>query len=310
MKAIDQIKFVPNNQIDRQKWNECIQLAPHGLIYAQSYYLDHMAAGWNALIGPGYSWVFPLTNKKKFGISYLYQPPFTQQLGVFSKPGVIVPFKEILLNVQERYHFWEINLNYATPPFFDTSAATIDTGNNFILNLSADYKSIAANYHIILKKNLKRSKRFKPSYRVCNDFLTSIELYKEHYGERFSHVTKNDYENFYNLCAEVKEKGGIVCREVVNAESQLMASALLLFDGKRLYNIMNTTTELGRKTEANHFLLNAVIEEFSGNNILLDFEGSDLPGVKSFYLNFGVVNQPYFKVRYNNLPWPIKYVKR
>jgi hypothetical protein len=73
---------------------------------------------------------------------------------------------------------------------------------------------------------------------------------------------------------------------------------------------MNTTSEEGKKTEANHFLINAIIKEFAGTKMLLDFEGSDLPGVKAFYENFGVTNQPYYLLRYNALPFPLKLLKK
>jgi hypothetical protein len=72
---------------------------------------------------------------------------------------------------------------------------------------------------------------------------------------------------------------------------------------------MNTTTSEGRKVEANHYLVDSVIKEFAGTSLTFDFEGSDLPGVKSFYENFGAVNEPYFIVKYNNLPWPFYLFK-
>jgi hypothetical protein len=73
---------------------------------------------------------------------------------------------------------------------------------------------------------------------------------------------------------------------------------------------MNTTTAEGRKLKANHFLLNEVLKEFSGNKMIFDFEGSDLDGVKEFYQNFGPENQPYFHYHFNELPFPLNLVKK
>lgn len=303
------IQFLKNHEIDRQQWDECIHLSVNGLIYARSFYLDNIAEGWSALIGENYDWVLPLTIKRKYGISYLYQPAFTQQLGIFSKANVIVPYNTIIQYLQKHYSFWEISWNYGTPAIFTTLPIHVKAANNFILELSASYESTAANYHNDLIRNLKRSIRFQHIYRVTNDYNKSIELYREYYGKRMPHVKENDYKGFCQICSYATKKDMIICREAVNEQGALMASALLLFDGKRLYNLMNTTTVAGRRTEANHFLLNAIIEEFSGKQILLDFEGSDLPGVKSFYENFGAVNQPYFMVKYNHLPWPLNRLK-
>lgn len=310
MQTSPAIQFLKNKEIDKVRWDECVKGAANGLIYARTFYLDNIAAEWSALAGENYEWVLPLTNKKKYGISYLYQPPFTQQLGFFSKPGITVPYKEIINYLQKHYGFCEINWNYATSPLLTILPLLIETASNFILDLSIGYENIAANYHTDLIKNLKRNKRFQHVYRATNDYNKSIQLYREYYGKRIPHVKESDYKNFSEICSYAIQNNMIICREAVNEQGTLMAAALLLFDGKRLYNLMNTTTEAGRRTEANHFLINAIVEEFSGKEIVLDFEGSDLPGVKSFYENFGAVNQPYFRLKYNHLAWPLKLFKK
>ena len=100
------------------------------------------------------------------------------------------------------------------------------------------------------------------------------------------------------------------CRDAVNKKGEILSTALLLFDGKRFYNMMNTTTDKGRKMSSNHYLMNSIIQEFAGQPYIFDFEGSDLPGVKAFYENFGAANEQYFHIKYNNLPWTVKLIKR
>jgi hypothetical protein len=53
-----------------------------------------------------------------------------------------------------------------------------------------------------------------------------------------------------------------------------------------------------------------ILKEFSGRNLLFDFEGSDLPGVKEFYECFGPIDQPYFHYHFNDLPFPLNLVKK
>lgn len=304
------IQFLKNNEIDKQRWDECIEASPNGLIYARSFYLDNICPHWSALAGENYEWLLPITHKTKFGIAYLYQPPFTQQLGVFSKAGVLVPYQEIIEWLKVHYKFWEVNWNYATDSRIFISSLQITAANNFILNLSNVYESISSNYHNVLIKNLKRSKSFKPVYKTTEDFNTCIDLYRQYYGNRISHVKPTHYQKFSNICFYASEHKMLQCRQALDNENELLAIALLLYDGKRLYLLMNVTTDAGRKKQANHFLLNEIIREFSGRKLSLDFEGSDLPGVKTFYEDFGAVNQPYFMLRYNKLPWPVRLLKK
>ncbi len=303
------MQFVSNHYIDRQQWDECIDASPHGLIYAQSFYLDTMAPGWNALVGDAYEWVMPLTARKKYGIKYLYQPAFTQQLGVFAKQqSNQVPFNAIAKYLKNNFRFLEVNFNYATPvvllPGFQNSA-----GTNFILPLQQGYAHINERYHSVLKKNLKKAQHAKLTCKPFNNHTKCIEEYAASYGGRMKHVTPTDFKNFNNICHQQHAQNQLVCRAVTNAQNQLMATAVILSDGKRLYNMMNTPTAEGRKVQANHFLIDAVIQEFAGQNLLFDFEGSDLPGVKSFYESFNAINQPYFMMKYDNLPWPLLLFK-
>lgn len=304
------MQFIKNNEIDRLRWNQCIDASPNGLIYGRSFYLDNICPGWNALAGKSYEWIFPVTYKTKYGISYLYQPPFTQQLGVFSKTDVYVPYTKIIEWLRQHYKFWEVNWNYATDSTVIHSPIQIAAATNFILNLSKSYESISSNYRSILIKNLKRSKHSQPVYKTTEDYNKCIDLYRKYYGKRISHVKSIDYQRFKSICLYAFQHKMLICKEVLDNKGELLAIVLLIDDGIRLYNIMNVTTEAGRKTQANHFLLDAVIQEFSGRQLLLDFEGSDLPGVKTFYENFGAVNQTYYMIKYNSLPWPLNLLKK
>ncbi len=75
---IVEIKYLTYQQINKIKWDACIDKAGNGLVYGYSFYLDAMAKNWDALVlsaGPGgndYKAVMPLTWNKKYSILYLY----------------------------------------------------------------------------------------------------------------------------------------------------------------------------------------------------------------------------------------------
>ena len=77
------VSYFKNEDIDKAKWDHCIDTAPNGLIYSYSFYLDTMAKHWDALIMNDYEAVMPLTWNKKYGVYYLYQPFLCASLGLF-----------------------------------------------------------------------------------------------------------------------------------------------------------------------------------------------------------------------------------
>ena len=73
--------------------------------------------------------------------------------------------------------------------------------------------------------------------------------------------------------------------------------------------MISCITNDGKRVEANYFLYDRIINEFANTPVLLDFEGSDIEGIASFYQKFNPVNEEYPHIRYNNLPPLIKFFK-
>jgi uncharacterized protein YfcZ (UPF0381/DUF406 family) len=297
---MENIQYLLHHQIDKKKWDDCIDTAINGLIYGYSFYLDAMAKNWCALILNDYEMVMPLPWNKKFCITYLYTPNFLQQLGIFSK--IIITEQTVnafVSAVKKKFKFAELFVNFKIG----------EAQPNFILPLHQSFDLIQQGYKNDLKKNLKHAAKFSLTYKKADDFIEAIDIYKRHYADRVLHVKQKDYSNFSRVCEVAKKKGFLQIRKVFDEKQEVLAIALFFKDKRRLYNVMSSVTQKGRQCEANHYLFNNLIQEFSGEKIVLDFEGSSIPGIASFYKLFGGINEPYFFIRYNNLPWPLKYFK-
>lgn len=298
------IHYLTRKEIDIEKWNECIEKADNGLIYSYSFYLDAVCDNWGAFVFDDYKAVLPLPWKKKGWIKYLCAVPFIQQLGITGK-NELINYQNLLEEIKKKFKYGDIFFNSGNSlPF------TVKEKTNFILELNKPFDSIAARFSNDLKQNLKGKN--KKDFFLFNDqpFGLAINLFKKSYQHRIRQVSEKEYQKFSSLCNYLWDKNMLLTRCVKNNEKEILAIALLFIDNKRIYNLMNTTTPKGRNARANHFLLSEILKEFSGNNLVFDFEGSDLPGVKDFYENFAPVNQPYFHFHFNNLPFPLNLVKK
>ena len=275
------------------------------LIYGRSFYLDAMAAGqWDALVLDDYHAVMPLTWRFKSGIRYLYQPAFTQQTGIFSaQPTPPSMTENFLRQLDRHFRFAEICLNYTN------AHPSLTPRTNYILPLDAPYEQLAGQYKKDLIRNLRLSSRSRLTYTKDFDLHTALLDFRREYTSRLPAIQDEDYRRFETLCLFLRQQGQLLTRAVVDERQQPLCSAVFLRDTHRFYLLHSTTLPAGRASEANHFLLDQFIREWAGSPMILDFEGSDHPGIAHFYSNFGGIDQPYFFYRRNRLPWPIRWLK-
>ena len=304
MSTLNKIQYLQNHEIDRVVWDSCIQKAENGLIYATSTYLDHMASNWDAVIIDDFNAVVPLPWRIKFGIKYVYTPPFIQQLGLFNEKDVPVNvFENVVKSIYQKFKFGEYHFNYTNIHIPSASKS------NFVLDLKRNYSEVRAAYKRDLVNNLKKAQKLNLTFRKTDNYDKAINLYKDYYKHRTPHVSESDYKNFLKLCTELYKTKQVVVREVVDKNENLLAICLCLVFKKKIHVLLSTTTNIGRNMSANHFLFDELIKEFSSEDYILDFEGSDIPTIAHFYKNFGSSNEPYFFHRWNHLPRIIAWVK-
>ena len=305
--------YYKHTEIDKQKWDQCIRESNQAIIYAESVYLDYMTGEWDALVYGDYEAVMPLCSRKKWGIRYLYQPAFVQQGGIFTAQPINAALLEGFINAcKHRFKFAEIHLNFGNDTItqMGNNAIIVRPCNNFLLNLNAPYKKIASEYQGYFTERLRRADKNGHYYSKDCSIDDATNLFESLYKNRMKGVKERDWQHFNALCKYYDTKGRVIVRAVWHsASNEQVAMILLLKDDNRIYNMMSSITDKGKKLLANYFLYNEVISEFSEQPILFDFEGSDIPGVSYFYEKIASQNQLYYFVKYNKLPFLLRIFK-
>jgi hypothetical protein len=297
-------RYVPHKQLDMSRWDAALRQCHNRLIYAESIYLNTMAGQWDALIGGDYEILMPLPWKKKWGICYAPVIPFVQQSGVFSKTPVgTAEIRQWLhtASTHIRYGDWSLNHGCALPD--------AQTHRNYILHLQPVYNEIAAHYRKDLRNNLKQAAKHDLEFRDATRFEDIIDLFANTYARQLPHFHTGHYEAFKKLCGHYASQNRLLAREVL-LHGMVLAGAILLKDDRRIYNLLSVNLPEGRRCSANHFLYDALIKELAGQDSWFDFEGSDVPGIASFYENFGSINQPYYSLHINRLPKLLRLLKK
>ena len=303
----DQIKYLQHTEIDKAKWDACITNAPNGLIYGYSFYLDCMARHWDALVLGDYEAVMPLTWNRKYGFYYLYQPAFTASLGVFGKnlsKGIVDDFISML---PAKFKLVEISLNSGNivgdPKIFS------QVRSNYILPVYRSHEEIYKAYRDNHKRNI--TKAFQLGCNVSRE--ASVDEIIQLNKEQLQHVdgTKpEDYPNFKKLYEFLKNKGQAKTYAVVDPKSKILASAVFFFSHNRAYYIMVGNHPEGKALGASHALLDTFIKDHAHQNLILDFEGSDIGNLAFFYSGFGATEEIYPALKINKLPWYVRLLKK
>jgi len=281
--------------INTKAWDACINNSINKLIYAYSWYLDAMCDNWEALILNDYEAVMPLPIRYKWGIKYVYQPAFIQQLGLFYSKNAVFNCNKIekILNRNYLYGNFQVNANWK-----NSTENVIITKHNMLVPLTNNYDIIFSNYSRDFVRNLKKSSNQPLTYNKSTDFIGLIDRYKHYYGKRFPHIKESDYNKLKYLVENLlNNSGNYMIRSISNDKNEIIAEVLLLMDNNRYYNIMNCVNAEGRKKSANYFLYYNLLKEISGQEKLLDLEGSEIAGIKAFYQNFNPLTESYYVVK-------------
>ena len=301
------IQYLTYGQIDKKKWDECIETASNGLIYGYSFYLDSMSKHWDALVLNDYESVMPLTWNIKYGIHYLYQPPLTPCLGVFGNQLNTALLNDFLKSIPGKFKYWDFYFNPGN--FFQLADFKLYERVNYVLPLKDNYETISNGFRDNIKRNIKKSEQLQLIIKKNIETADIFDLAKEQ-ALNFSTFTNSDFEHFNELYKLLYQKEQAATYGVYMPSGQLVASALFLFSHNRAYYILVGNHPDGKTLGASHALINAFIKDHAGQNLLLDFEGSDIPSLAFFYSSFGAREEKYSAIRLNRLPALLKWMKR
>ena len=301
------IRYLTYENIDKVKWDNCIRHSFNGNIYARSWYLDQVHPGWEALVEDDYLRVMPLTGNRKWGINYLFQPFFTQQLGIFST-GIINSrvINDFIAAIPVKYRFIQIRLNVHNKPHPEDYR--LIPNKNYLLDLIPRYPKLAAGYATNTRRNLKKALRSELSLMQGLDPKNLITLFRENKGREIKHWHERHYKSLQQLMYQAVYRDAGLMYGVYTQHNELCAGAFFLKDTRYLTLLFSATNSEARRNGAMTFLVDALLRQYAETDRVLDFEGSNNPDLARFYHGFGAQEVTYYTLEINRLKFPLNYI--
>lgn len=287
------IHYIEHKDIDLKKWDACIANSFNRLIYGFSWYLDVVCDDWDALVYNDYEAVFPIPKRKKWGIEYIYQPFFCQQLGVFSKTTIEI---ESFLNcIPKQFKYLELN---------------VGSSNRFVVQENSNYELALVNtVETQFSKNTARNISKAKASNLSLVSNISPEKHISMFNTNLSKigVSQKDLDVYVRLCYVLISNNTGKIYAVFDEFNSLVASSLIAIDGQRVYYLNGTTNQQGRNVGASHWMVSEIMKNYPSK--IFDFEGSNIEGVARFYAGFGAKKTSYPTIKINRLPFYLKWIK-
>ncbi len=293
------ISYLEHKEIDKKKWDETIALC--GNVYAYSWYLDIVHPQWDALVLDDYQSLMPLTGGRKYGVNYLYQPYFVQQLGIFSSQSSTKELTgQFLQAIPKKFRFAEIRLNESNK--LDNDSQGVEYHRNVLLDMNMGYDEIYSNYHKNTKRNLARATANR--LQVVDTVIPShvVALFRGNRGATLDKWGDAEYNLMTELATTATQKGNAFTVGVAEKSvSELLSAAIFVQANNRVTFLFSGLTQQGREKQAMTFLLDQTIRKLSNSPTTFDFEGSDDENLARFYLGFGGNEVHYPSYRFNRM---------
>jgi hypothetical protein len=301
------ICYLPHNEIDKSKWDECISGSSPNLPYAFSWYLDIVSPGWDGLISDSYEAVMPLPFKQKWFVTYVYKPFFVQQLGVFSGDSVTPAFLDSFIQkIPGRFRYIYTTLNESNT--INNSPMQIKNVNHMI-RIDKDYQDIYKDYSRNCRRNIKKA--FCGGLSVDTDmdihqFVKFVFVHLEQQLSRFDKEQSNMLERIV-VAAQQKKIGQLV--GIYTPQHELCAAGFFMQTKDRHVFSVCASSEKGKQYDAMYLLVDDQIKKTAGIKKWFDFSGSNIKGIAYFNQSFGARVVTYPILHLSRLPFPLRLLK-
>lgn len=292
------LKHIHHSEIDKKKWDAKVASIPYTPFYFLYDYLSSIC-NWNAIVievENEYSLILPLPFQTKFGLKYLYQPFFCQQLGPLFDGGIDKKtWSDLSKSIKNNYLYgtmqWSEN-QVSNPVFFSEKRV------NLTLPLGELYNVLELNYNKNRKRVLKRLKQedyIIECTEIENDINLCIDDFCKQLGGRFENVKEENYDKLKYALSKISNTAKLYVVKVI-LRGETCSEVLFVEFNHRITYLLAYTVEAYTSTGVGSLIVDVVIKNNQHTTKKIDFEGGEIEGIAKFYKSFGAKEENYHKI--------------
>jgi len=299
---------------NKQKYQELCKEELTIPILSQPFWLDAVCGeeNWDIILceeNGGIIASMPYYIKKRYGISYITQPPFTKFLGPWINYPENISYekklsyeKKVMYDLIEQleklpvvYFLQQFSYNITNWLPFYWKGYSQTTNYTYRIEDISNIEKTLEQFHYSKKRYVRKS--LKQDLKISFD-LSANDFYKIHkdsllkIGEKtgysFDQVSRI-YETVYkNNCGRVIY--------AMDQENNIHCAQLFIYDRNSAYYLISGNDPDYKKSHSSTRLFYESMKYLSDKTKSFDFEGSMIESVEESYRKFGTVQIPYFRI--------------
>lgn len=315
------------NTTNKQKYQELCKREFSIPIFSQPFWLDAVCGdeNWDVILyerGGIIIALLPYYIKKRFGISYITQPRFTQTLGPWIRYPENIKYekklsfeKEVMNALIEQLEklpvvFFQQNFSYKINnwlPFY-WNGYEQTTNYTYRIESISDLDNILEEFHESKKRNIKyaNSQNLHVEYEMsAQDFYNYHKSVLKKQGKiigyeliLFRHIVN---------CSISNNCGRII--KIIDGNNNIHGAIFVIWDKMNAYNLMTAFDPDFRNSRGSTLLFFETIKYVSEYVNSFDFEGSMDETIENSYRKFGTIQTSYFFIwkTYTKIPF-LKFI--
>jgi hypothetical protein len=291
---------------DKQRYAQiCTTFADIIPVFLQDWWLDTTSQMWypqviycaDQAVG-----IWPVTEKRKFGLTYQTLPAYTPYDGPWWLPDTPPPPETVLKNLLNAIPKATYQLAH---PFYAGFSAEAWQENGFqtknfgTYRIAPDLPEVVYGRFSSMTKNLIERAQKKIHISENTDFEQFAPILKQFFKKK-GLLKANSVELIGQILrnAQSRNQGQLLC---AYQDTTLLAGLILVYDQQTTYALVIVSNPAYPKSNAIRVLLWHAIKDVMRERRTFDFEGGDIKGIGDFYASFGAKKTPYLRVvRYRN----------
>ncbi|MGE0090241.1 MAG: hypothetical protein AB7S50_12295 [Bacteroidales bacterium] len=299
------ISYLHNDEINFVRWDNCINNAFNGNIFAFSWYLNILCDNWCGLIMGDYKYVMPLIPHKVFNKKILITPVFGEKLGVFTNQILTENIVNQFLDaIPLDYSYATIILN----KYNKVSNCNFEIRNKkiFDLDLIQSYSLVSQKYSNSFQKYIQTAKSNRIT--ILNG-LSPNDLINLSLSKGSKSVPKPNTLDISRLRMIIAFSIRYNLGEIYGAftaENNLCAAAFFIKSKNKIYLLFSIENKSSENSKAMSILIDRFIENHCEKNLTLSLDNLVVKDASDFLHGVGAIEYKIKKIYRNKLPFIYK----